>query len=87
MRGLAKDDLAIGNVVGSNLYNMTLILGTTAMISPISYQFDRNAVDFFFFVVVVLMLVPMTRFGWRLSRVDGMILLSVYALSNLFIFL
>jgi cation:H+ antiporter len=82
-----QSDLALGNIVGSNLYNMTLILGTASMISPIPSKFAWPAVDFIFFVVTVLMLIPLIRMGWRLGRVDGAILLGTYVLALVFLFL
>jgi cation:H+ antiporter len=81
-----ESDLALGNIVGSNLYNMTLILGTAAMIAPIPSRIELPAVDFIFFVVTVLMLIPLMRVGWRLGRVDGAILLGTYVLAMVFLF-
>lgn len=81
-----ESDLAIGNVVGSNLYNMTLILGTASMISPIPSEIVWPATDIIFFVVTVLMLIPLIRMGWRLGRIDGAILLGTYALAIVFFF-
>ncbi len=81
-----EGDLALGNVVGSNLYNMLLILGTVSLISPIPSQLNYTSVDFIFFIVFVVMLLPMIRMGWRLSRRDGLILLATYALFNVLLF-
>lgn len=81
-----ESDLAIGNVVGSNLYNMTLILGTAAMIRPIPSKIVWPATDVVFFVVTVLMLIPLIRMGWRLGRIDGAILLATYVLAIAFLF-
>jgi cation:H+ antiporter len=82
-----ESDLAIGNVVGSNLYNMTLILGTASMIAPTPSKIQWPATDIIFFVVTVLMLIPLIRMGWRLGRIDGAILLTTYVLSVVFLFL
>ncbi|MBW2276718.1 MAG: calcium/sodium antiporter [Deltaproteobacteria bacterium] len=82
-----ESDLAIGNIVGSNLYNMTLILGTASMIAPTPSKFEWPATEVIFFVVTVLMLIPLIRLGWRLGRIDGVILLSTYVLSLVFLFL
>ena len=82
-----ESDLAIGNIVGSNLYNLLLILGTVTVITPISVQFEQSFADFFFFILIVLILVPMIRIGWRLGRVDGLILLATFAMSVGFLFI
>jgi len=81
-----ESDLAVGNVVGSNLYNILLILGTVTVISPIPGQLRERSTDFFFFIAVVLILVPMIRSGWRLNRLDGLILLATFAVSVGFLF-
>ena len=80
-----ESDLALGNVVGSNIYNATLILGTASMIRPIPSEIGVASMDFVFFVLTALMLFPMIRFGWRLGRLDGLILLGTYAASLVFI--
>jgi cation:H+ antiporter len=81
-----EGDLAFGNIVGSNLYNILLVLGATSLISPIACQLTWLSVDFIFFVLFVVILLPMIRFGWRLGRLDGMILLALYAGFNVLLF-
>jgi len=82
-----ESDLALGNVVGSNVFNMTLILGTASMIRPIPSEVGAQSYDFIFFVVTVLMLFPLIRVGWRLGRLDGLILLGTYGAALAFIFI
>ncbi len=81
-----ESDLALGNVVGSNLYNMTLILGTAAMISPIPVTLNLISPEIIFFVLTVLVLIPLVRVGWRLGRTDGIILLALYGVAIYFVF-
>jgi cation:H+ antiporter len=81
-----EGDLAFGNVVGSNLYNILLVLGATSLISPIPCHLTWASVDFIFFVLFVVILLPMIRLGWRLSRRDGMILLTLYVVFNVILF-
>lgn len=82
-----EGDLAIGNIVGSNLYNMLLILGTSAMIRPIESHIGWSSLDFIFFVVFVVLLVPMIRRGRKISRLDGTLLLLTYAAFNVLLFI
>ena len=77
-----EGDLALGNIVGSNLYNALLILGTAALIRPAESTIGRGSVDFAFFVLFALLLFPLIRVGWRLSRFDGGLLLGLYVLFN-----
>lgn len=81
-----ESDLALGNIVGSNIYNITLILGTASMISPIPSRITWPPIEFIFFVVTALMLIPLIRVRWQLGRIDGMILLTTYVLSVIFLF-
>jgi cation:H+ antiporter len=82
-----ESDLALGNIIGSNLYNMLLILGTAAVIAPIPSHLGISSYDFLFFLLLVVVLLPMVRLGWRLSRVDGLILLGIYAAANICFFI
>lgn len=76
-----ESDLALGNIIGSNIYNMTLILGTAALVRPVPTDVSWNSVDLIFFVATVLVLLPMMRIRWRIGRADGVILLAMYALA------
>lgn len=82
-----EGDLCVGNVLGSNLYNMSLILGTASMIKPIPTDITWFSVDILFFVLVVIVLFPMMRIKWQVARVDGIILLTIYLASVLLLFI
>ncbi|MBQ5426646.1 MAG: calcium/sodium antiporter [Pseudobutyrivibrio sp.] len=71
-------DMAIGNVVGSNVFNILLILGTAGAISPMTYL-TVNAID-------TLILVGFSAIVWamclkkkNLNRANGIIMLLLYA--------
>lgn len=81
-----ESDLALGNVVGSNIFNMTLILGTASMIAPIPNKISLLSPDIIFFVLTAIVLIPLIRVGWRLGRLDGGILLATYAVAVYFLF-
>ena len=79
-------DIALGNVVGSNIMNTLLILGLTAVILPISVTRQNRHRDIPINIVVTIILIllglEMTIFGYgevnELSRWDGCILLAVF---------
>ena len=78
-------DIAIGNVVGSNIFNTLLILGVTALILPmtITPENRKRDIPMNIFTVVVLILLGLehTIFGIGtdgLSRIDGGILLALF---------
>lgn len=81
-----KADMAIGNVVGSNIFNTCMILGITALISPlvITRANLRKDIPLNVVVSVILILLGMDRtiFGMgndQLGLIDGIILLAVFA--------
>lgn len=81
-----KADMAIGNIVGSNIFNTMLILGVTALISPLMITKSNLRKDIPLNIIVTVLLIVLgmnqTIFGFgenQLSRLDGAILLAVFA--------
>lgn len=81
-----KADMAIGNIVGSNIFNTLMILGVTALIAPMAITKSnlKRDIPLNIFVTVLLILLGMnfTIFGLgqdQLSRIDGAILLVIFA--------
>lgn len=72
-------DVALGNVVGSNIYNILGILGTTAIVTPIEVPAEIVRVDIWVMLGVTSLLIVQLRSGWRLSRVEGAFLVALYA--------
>ncbi|WP_379922280.1 calcium/sodium antiporter [Erythrobacter sp. R86502] len=72
-------DVALGNVVGSNIYNTLGILGTTAVIHPIAIPAEIVRFDIWFMLGVTMLLLVQLRSGWRLSRIEGGLLVALYA--------
>lgn len=82
-------DMALGNVTGSNICNILLILGVTALISPIKYTRSNIRKDIPFAIGVSLFLIIMlyNSFGLfgemgtpGISRIDALYLLSIFAI-------
>jgi len=72
-----RSDIAIGNVVGSNIFNMLLILGVTGVIQPIS-TFDINYVDSLFNIGIGVLLWVFMKKSTRITRVQGVLFLVFY---------
>jgi cation:H+ antiporter len=70
-------DMAIGNVVGSNLFNILFILGLCALIKPVTFTRNNLRVDILLCLVVSAALVVML-WGGTLSRIEAIILLLSY---------
>lgn len=71
-------DMALGNVIGSNVFNILFVLGIAATISPIAF-IQENIVDILVLVGVSLLV---WAFGWtkkRIVRWEGVMMLAIYA--------
>lgn len=81
-----KADMAIGNIVGSNIFNTLMILGVTALISPLVITASNLKRDIPINIAVTILLIVLgmnqTLFGAgqnQLSRLDGLFLLLIFA--------
>lgn len=79
------EDVALGNVVGSNIYNLCGILGLTAVIKPIEAPAEIAAFDIWVMLGVTALLIVQLRSGWRLSRIEGLVLVALYAAYTAFL--
>jgi cation:H+ antiporter len=70
-------DIAIGNVVGSNIFNILCILGLSSIVSPIQCV-GIDAVDFIVMTLTAVVLWPIMKTGLRISRMEGAFLLLSY---------
>lgn len=71
-------DIAIGNVVGSNIFNILFVLGLTAVISPINYA-NAFIVDNIMALVAMILLFFCVLKNKKLGRIGGIIMLLSYA--------
>jgi len=76
-----KFGIAIGNIIGSNIFNILLVVGTASVIRPIQ-NIDHSAVliDMPVMIGLTLLLLILMRTGLALTRRDGILLLSLYAI-------
>jgi len=70
-------DIAVGNVIGSNLFNLLGVLGVAAMVRPLS-RGDIDSMTLFMFLAIALLVLPLLYTRHRLSRAEGAFLLAVY---------
>lgn len=71
-------DVALGNIVGSNIYNLCGILGLTAVIHPIEVPAEIAKIDIWVMLGVTALLLLQLRSGWKLSRAEGAVLVALY---------
>jgi cation:H+ antiporter len=78
-------DIAVANVVGSNLFNLLGVLGVTAVLAPLPLSISPNALDFDLPVMlgVAALTLPLFYSGLRITRLEGLMLLALYALYGL----
>ena len=70
-------DIAIGNIVGSNLFNILAIAGTSSVIHPIVAK-NVNYVDLLVMLGLTLLLLPVVKSGQKISRAEGWVLIVIY---------
>ena len=73
-------DIAVGNVIGSNLFNLLGVLGVTALIAPAPLSVSPNALDFDLPVMlgVAALCLPVFYSGYRVTRAEGLLFLGLY---------
>ena len=73
-------DMAVGNIVGSNLFNLLAVLGLAGLVSPEKIAVASNAIAFDFPVMLAVMVacLPIFFAGYRISRWEGALFLGYY---------
>ena len=75
--------ISLGNLIGSNIFNILAVMGITAMIQPIVF-FDQNLIesDFLWMIFISVLILPLAFIPKRmkLGRFEGAILLCCYAI-------
>jgi len=78
-------EIAVGNVIGSNLFNLLGVLGFTALVAPSPLSVSPNALDFDLPVMlgVVALCLPVFYSGYRVTRAEGLVFLGLYLVYGL----
>ncbi len=83
-------DISIGNIVGSNIFNIFAILGTTAVVKPIEFDFHSYTYELLSMTLIGLLLwffiTPVFTKSAKFSRINGLFLLLVYVGYMWFLF-
>lgn len=77
-------DMALGNVIGSNIFNILAVLGIAASISPVVFIME-NVIDIIILIAMSLMVWAFTWSKKRIERGEGIIMLLVYAAYMVYI--
>ncbi|MCR9144084.1 MAG: calcium/sodium antiporter [bacterium] len=73
-------DLAVGNIIGSNLFNMLFVLGTSALLLPVPVSFHAIAIDLPIMFAAALACLPIFFTNYRIDRWEGALFLVFYAM-------
>jgi cation:H+ antiporter len=82
-------DIAVGNAVGSNLFNILLVLGVTAIVAPNGIAVSRTALTFDIpvMIAVALAALPIFYTNYRIDRWEGALFLGYYVAYTAYLFL
>jgi len=72
-------DVAIGNLIGSSVYNIAFILGATSLVAPLEVTRELIQIDLPVMVAVSLICIPVFMTGRRVSRTEGILFILAYA--------
>ena len=81
-----EKDIAIGNVVGSNIFNVLAIMGLAPLFRPLHAP-GISPVDLGLMVFCTLVLYPIMKTGYKISRKEGIFLLLVYVAYTIWLIL
>ncbi len=78
-------NIAVGNLIGSNMFNTLCVLGVSALINPIQIEGTYLWVDCAVFMLVCLVMVLFTKKKPEISKLEGISLISIYALYIIYV--
>jgi cation:H+ antiporter len=73
-----QSDIAFGNIVGSNIYNVLGILGVTALVHPIDVPPEIINLDIWVMIAATALMLVFAATNWRVSRAEGVTFLAAY---------
>lgn len=73
-----QGDVALGNVIGSNIFNIFGILGVTALVNPLKVPNEIARLDIWVMCSATIVLLVFSRSGWRISRREGAVFITAY---------
>ncbi len=74
-------EIVAGNIIGSGIFNLFGILGVSAILSPVAITLPTNMIrfDVWWMLAASVIIIPFLASNWRLSRLEGTLLLTLYA--------
>ena len=73
-----RTDIVVGNILGSNIFNILAVIGITALMQPVDINARIARTDMWIMLASAVVLVPFMMSNWRLSRAEGLVLVIFY---------
>jgi len=74
-----ESEIALGNIVGSTIFNILFVLGSSSIIAPLPVN-DKVFIDIIIMIVLTAVLFIFSRTRYRIGKIEGLILVFVYIL-------
>ncbi|KKK36322.1 sodium:proton exchanger [Mesobacillus campisalis] len=81
-----QTEIALGNIVGSNIFNILFVLGASATIAPLAVD-NRIFTDVVCMIILTVVLLIFSRTKYKISKVEGAVLVAVYTAYLIYIIL
>lgn len=81
-----ESEIALGNIVGSNIFNILFVLGGSATISPLAVD-DKVFIDVTLMIVLTVVLLIFSRTSFKVGKREGLVLAAAYFIYLLYIIL
>ncbi len=81
-----EGDIVMGNLVGSNIFNLLCILGLTALVKPIPVSVEALGLDYLVMLGISVLLGIFLLTNKRLVRLEGVLLLNVYLIYTIYLY-
>lgn len=79
-----ESEIALGNIVGSNIFNILFVLGASATISPLAVD-NKVFSDIIFMIILTIILLIFSRTNFRVGKREGLILAFAYVIYLVYI--
>jgi cation:H+ antiporter len=71
-------DIAVGNILGSNVFNIAGVLGVTSLVAPLDFDAEVLRLQFPAVIAITVLMVPIVRHRLVIRRREGVLLLCAY---------
>ncbi|WP_067726632.1 calcium/sodium antiporter [Oceanobacillus damuensis] len=79
-----QSEIALGNIVGSNIFNILLVLGTSSVITPLAFD-GKVFTDLYMMVILTIILLIFSRTNFKIGKREGLILALAYVVYLIYV--